>query len=92
MGLAKLAQEDPSFGFSRDEETGQTVIEGAPCDTPGGGGGPAAAAGGCTSTRALLISRRLGLFENSASVHTLKRPHPAIPAPPPPITSKPSNI
>lgn len=25
MGLAKLAQEDPSFGFSRDEETGQTV-------------------------------------------------------------------
>ncbi|KAI8468230.1 MAG: chloroplast elongation factor G [Monoraphidium minutum] len=28
MGLAKLAQEDPSFGFSRDEETGQTVIEG----------------------------------------------------------------
>ena len=28
MGLAKLAQEDPSFNFSRDEETGQTVIEG----------------------------------------------------------------
>jgi elongation factor G len=28
MGLAKLAQEDPSFGFSRDDETGQTVIEG----------------------------------------------------------------
>jgi hypothetical protein len=24
----KLAQEDPSFGYSRDEETGQTVIEG----------------------------------------------------------------
>ena len=28
MGLNKLAQEDPSFNFSRDEETGQTVIEG----------------------------------------------------------------
>jgi len=28
VGLSKLAQEDPSFGFSRDEETGQTVIEG----------------------------------------------------------------
>lgn len=28
MGLNKLAQEDPSFGFSRDEETNQTVIEG----------------------------------------------------------------
>jgi elongation factor G len=28
MGLNKLAQEDPSFGYSRDEETGQTVIEG----------------------------------------------------------------
>jgi len=28
QGLAKLAQEDPSFGFSRDEESGQTVIEG----------------------------------------------------------------
>ncbi|GAX86139.1 hypothetical protein CEUSTIGMA_g13552.t1 [Chlamydomonas eustigma] len=27
-GLNKLAQEDPSFGFSRDEETNQTVIEG----------------------------------------------------------------
>ena len=26
--LIKLAQEDPSFRFSRDEETGQTVIEG----------------------------------------------------------------
>ncbi len=26
--LAKLAAEDPSFRFSRDEETGQTVIEG----------------------------------------------------------------
>lgn len=25
MGLSKLAQEDPSFNFSRDEETGQTV-------------------------------------------------------------------
>jgi elongation factor G len=28
MGLSKLAQEDPSFNFSRDDETGQTVIEG----------------------------------------------------------------
>ena len=28
MGLNKLAQEDPSFNFSRDEETNQTVIEG----------------------------------------------------------------
>jgi translation elongation factor EF-4 len=28
MGLNKLAQEDPSFGYSRDEETGQTVIQG----------------------------------------------------------------
>ena len=28
MGLNKLAQEDPSFGYSRDEETNQTVIEG----------------------------------------------------------------
>lgn len=28
MGLNKLAQEDPSFGYSRDEETGQTIIEG----------------------------------------------------------------
>ena len=27
-GLAKLAQEDPSFHFSREEETNQTVIEG----------------------------------------------------------------
>merc|ERR1719454_624195 len=27
-GLIKLAQEDPSFRFSRDEESGQTVIEG----------------------------------------------------------------
>lgn len=27
-GLIKLAQEDPSFRFSRDEETNQTVIEG----------------------------------------------------------------
>ena len=27
-GLAKLAQEDPSFRFSRDQETNQTVIEG----------------------------------------------------------------
>ena len=27
-GLIKLAQEDPSFNFSRDEETNQTVIEG----------------------------------------------------------------
>nr|GMD97234.1 elongation factor G-2, chloroplastic [Ipomoea batatas] len=27
-GLVKLAQEDPSFHFSRDEETNQTVIEG----------------------------------------------------------------
>ena len=27
-GLIKLAQEDPSFHFSRDEETAQTVIEG----------------------------------------------------------------
>merc|ERR1719420_1600463 len=26
--LAKLAQEDPSFRFSRDDETSQTVIEG----------------------------------------------------------------
>merc|ERR1711871_1185593 len=26
--LIKLAQEDPSFRFSRDEESGQTVIEG----------------------------------------------------------------
>lgn len=28
MGLIKLAQEDPSFRFSRDDETNQTVIEG----------------------------------------------------------------
>ena len=28
MGLIKLAQEDPSFHFMRDEETNQTVIEG----------------------------------------------------------------
>jgi len=28
MALVKLAAEDPSFRFSRDEETGQTVIEG----------------------------------------------------------------
>ena len=28
MALYKLAQEDPSFHFSRDEETNQTVIEG----------------------------------------------------------------
>uniref|UniRef100_A0A0D6QRK2 Elongation factor G, chloroplastic n=1 Tax=Araucaria cunninghamii TaxID=56994 RepID=A0A0D6QRK2_ARACU len=28
FGLVKLAQEDPSFHFSRDEETNQTVIEG----------------------------------------------------------------
>ena len=28
VGLSKLAQEDPSFNFSRDEETNQTVIEG----------------------------------------------------------------
>mmetsp|Transcript_13262 Transcript_13262/g.23817 ORF Transcript_13262/g.23817 Transcript_13262/m.23817 type:complete len:770 (-) Transcript_13262:1975-4284(-) len=28
MALAKLAQEDPSFRFSRDEESNQTVIEG----------------------------------------------------------------
>ncbi|KAG6543866.1 hypothetical protein Mapa_014706 [Marchantia paleacea] len=27
-GLIKLAQEDPSFHFSRDEETNQTIIEG----------------------------------------------------------------
>jgi len=27
-GLIKLAQEDPSFHFTRDEETNQTVIEG----------------------------------------------------------------
>lgn len=27
-GLVKLAAEDPSFRFSRDEETGQTIIEG----------------------------------------------------------------
>lgn len=27
-GLIKLASEDPSFHFSRDEETNQTVIEG----------------------------------------------------------------
>lgn len=27
-GLIKLAQEDPSFHFSRDEEINQTVIEG----------------------------------------------------------------
>ena len=27
-GLVKLAQEDPSFHFTRDEETNQTVIEG----------------------------------------------------------------
>ena len=27
-GLLKLAQEDPSFHFSRDDETNQTVIEG----------------------------------------------------------------
>ena len=27
-GLIKLAQEDPSFHFRRDEETNQTVIEG----------------------------------------------------------------
>merc|ERR1712099_153259 len=28
MALVKLAAEDPSFRFSRDDETGQTVIEG----------------------------------------------------------------
>ena len=28
QGLVKLAQEDPSFHFTRDEETNQTVIEG----------------------------------------------------------------
>ena len=28
QALAKLAAEDPSFRFSRDEESGQTVIEG----------------------------------------------------------------
>merc|ERR1719230_1203235 len=28
MALIKLAAEDPSFRFSRDDETGQTVIEG----------------------------------------------------------------
>ena len=28
MGLNKLAQEDPSFGYSRDPETNQTVIQG----------------------------------------------------------------
>jgi len=28
QGLNKLAQEDPSFNFSRDDETNQTVIEG----------------------------------------------------------------
>jgi hypothetical protein len=28
VGLNKLAQEDPSFGYSRDEETGQTVSSG----------------------------------------------------------------
>merc|ERR1719267_384925 len=28
MALVKLAQEDPSFRFSRDEDSGQTVIEG----------------------------------------------------------------
>ncbi|CAN6480315.1 unnamed protein product [Victoria cruziana] len=28
LGLIKLAQEDPSFHFSRDDETNQTVIEG----------------------------------------------------------------
>ncbi|KAG1668158.1 hypothetical protein FOA52_005150 [Chlamydomonas sp. UWO 241] len=28
QGLNKLAQEDPSFGYARDEETNQTVIEG----------------------------------------------------------------
>merc|ERR1719253_1877673 len=27
-GLVKLAAEDPSFRFSRDQETGETVIEG----------------------------------------------------------------
>ena len=27
-GLAKLGREDPSFNFTRDEETNQTVIEG----------------------------------------------------------------
>jgi translation elongation factor EF-G len=27
-GLYKLAQEDPSFHYSRDEETNQTIIEG----------------------------------------------------------------
>ena len=27
-GLYKLAQEDPSFHYTRDEETNQTVIEG----------------------------------------------------------------
>ena len=27
-GLIKLGQEDPSFHFSRDDETNQTVIEG----------------------------------------------------------------
>merc|ERR1719261_14190 len=28
MALNRLAKEDPSFRYSRDEETGQTVIEG----------------------------------------------------------------
>ena len=28
MALVKLAAEDPSFRFSRDEDSGQTVIEG----------------------------------------------------------------
>ena len=28
LALVKLAAEDPSFRFSRDDETGQTVIEG----------------------------------------------------------------
>lgn len=28
QGLSKLAQEDPSFRFSRDQETNQTIIEG----------------------------------------------------------------
>lgn len=28
VGLNKLAQEDPSFGYARDEETNQTIIEG----------------------------------------------------------------
>eukprot|EP00798_Chlamydomonas_sp_ICE-L_P032383 gene32382-2576_t len=28
VGLNKLAQEDPSFGFARDDETNQTIIQG----------------------------------------------------------------